>query len=742
MTSSAAGARPGPPSRWRRELTLVALRPDGPGTLGDLARVLGQATGAEGAILWEARSGPDGATTASMLCRWLDDPVPPEPHCVARPDPVTDLAFRVRSLALPADLSGDPPSLFGLPVAAAMPVDDADGATGVLGVLTLLGADELSDDAFDVAAELVEILPELYDTLRERQTLALVHACNTILHDADVESPDQPLHPERLREYLEHVCRLVAQALECAEVAIFLQETHVADDRYPLFASSGPLHQGRALDASAGESVSPAETAPPRTQVARVEGPLLEVPLLSGKQVWGLIRCIRASGSPLHFTSSDLPLLRPVAAAVAQYWRSWLHRKTILAENNSWLQLATGISRLNRLLADELRGNAGWDPRREKRFGEEALRIVQDVVPGLTQVVLSRAEPADGSASRLVPVSSIGEGRPASPVGPGPTLAERALRIGLQMSTINPAELAREGAGPDVGWLLCTPVGVGDQVYGVMTATGPAGELPANSAQVCEILADQLGLYRHLQEAWQVLQASVRSQAETMEDLKHQLVSPLRTATDRTDRVIHSGRFDTRAEAELKAVRGLCRKASRVAMSAGVFAALSKGRQPTAKTELLGVDDLLRLLIAGADDAQVLSDRRRGITFQVDRDSVRQLGRRLVDVDASFLQQCVGNLLDNAGKYGYKNTCVRIGAEMPGSHLAIEVTSTGIPLDPRDATRCLQRNWRGESARNTTGEGSGIGLWIVDHLMRSMNGTVQLCPEADTTTVRLVLPLA
>jgi len=266
--------------------------------------------------------------------------------------------------------------------------------------------------------------------------------------------------------------------------------------------------------------------------------------------------------------------------------------------------------------------------------------------------------------------------------------------------------------------------------------------LPANSAQVCEIVADQLGLYRHLQEAWQVLQASMRRQAEAMEDLKHQLASPLRTATDRADFVIRSGRFDTRAEAQLKAVRGLCRKASRVAMSAGVFAALSRGQQPAPKNELLGVDDLLRLLIAGADDAQVLSNPVLGITFQVDRDSVRQLGRRLVDVDASFLQQCLGNVLDNAGKYSYSNTCAGVGAVVTGNHLAIEVSSTGIPLDPGDTARCLQRNWRGDLARNTTGEGSGIGLWIVDHLMRSMNGKVQLCPVGDTITVQLVLPLA
>lgn len=736
MTPFAASRTLGAPSRWGRELTLVALNPDGPGTLADLTRVLGQAAGAEGVVLWQARSGPEASTTTSVFCRWLDDPVPPEPPCTATPDPVTGLAFRVRSLALPTDLSGDRPSLFGLLVAAAMPVDYVDGSAGVL---TLLGADELSDDAFDVAAELVEILPELCATLRERQTLALVHACNTILHDADVESPDQPLHRERLREHLEYVCRLLAQALECTEVAIFLQQTHTADGRYPLFASSVPFGRDGALDAS---PVRASDAAPPRAQAVRVDGPLMELPLRSGNHMWGLIRCTRAQGSSLHFTSSDLPLVGPIATQVAQYWRSWLHRQTISAENDSWRQLAAGISALNRLLAKELSGNAGWDLRREMRFCEAALRLVGDVVPESTRVVVSRAEPTSRSADRLVPVSSVGEGQQASPAGIGPTLAEHVLRTHCQSWATDPDELVREGVGPDAGWLLCTPVGVGDQVYGVLQATGPAGELPANSAQVCEIVADQLGLYRHLQEAWQVLQASMRRQAEAMEDLKHQLASPLRTATDRADFVIRSGRFDTRAEAQLKAVRGLCRKASRVAMSAGVFAALSRGQQPAPKNELLGVDDLLRLLIAGADDAQVLSNPVLGITFQVDRDSVRQLGRRLVDVDASFLQQCLGNVLDNAGKYSYSNTCAGVGAVVTGNHLAIEVSSTGIPLDPGDTARCLQRNWRGDLARNTTGEGSGIGLWIVDHLMRSMNGKVQLCPVGDTITVQLVLPLA
>ena len=59
-----------------------------------------------------------------------------------------------------------------------------------------------------------------------------------------------------------------------------------------------------------------------------------------------------------------------------------------------------------------------------------------------------------------------------------------------------------------------------------------------------------------------------------------------------------------------------------------------------------------------------------------------------------------------------------------------------------DRLRCLERSWRGSAARNSIGEGSGIGLWIVDNLMRSMQGRVEVVPTGNVLTVGLVLPIA
>jgi signal transduction histidine kinase len=719
-----------------RDLTRAALDPGRPGTLGDLVRVVARATDSRGAVLWEAPDEPRGDLTLSVLALWVGDLPPDAVGRAVAADPITALALGTQSLVVPEDVGGTPALVYSEPVTAAVPIEYTDGGRGVL---TLLGGGELSSDAFDTAVELVEILPELCSAVRERQTLALVNACNTILHDADIESPGQPLSRERLGEHLSRVCDLVAEALHCAEVSIFLEEPNDQQSDYRLLAASAGACRG-----SHAQTTEPVDLV--RSGLAEGDEPLMEVRLFCGGTVSGLLRCRGSSGPPHHFTESDLALLHPIAAQVSRYWRNWLQRRAIRDENDSWRGLAEGMTSFNKLITEKL-GGGGRDRRHAQQVSEVAVQIVRDVVAESTGATVFRATQTEDGTVGLVPEASAGAGSRTAPipVSGGPV---RVLRSRMQHSTTDAVELSAERVAAGSGWLLSTPIRVGEQVYGVLEAVGPDARLPANSAQVHEIIADQIGLHRHLQDtlghlhdARQRLEVARRTEAEAMEDLKHQLVSPLRTAASRAELVLTSRRFDPRAEGQLKAIRGLCRKASRVAMSAGVFAMLSKGELPAPKLEPFGVEDMLRTLIAAADDAQVLGDPRRGITFDVERDTVRRLERRLVDVDASFLQQCVGNILDNAAKYAYRNTRVCINADVTTTVLTIAVTSTGIPLTARDAQRCLQRNWRGDVARSTTGEGSGLGLWIVDNLMRAMRGHVLVEADADRTIVRLALPL-
>jgi len=712
-----------------RTLVGAALDPDGPGTVHDLVRTFAQVTGSRGVMLWEAPDGRCAPGGLSIVSLWLD--VPSSGSVLdadIAADPVTALAFVSRSLAVPDDVPGRSTALLGLDVTGALPIDYVDGRRGVV---TLLGAGPLAA-VFDTVVELLDVLPELCSTVRERQTLALVKACDTVLHDADVESRERPLLRSQLAELLSDVCGFIAFELHAAEVSVFLEDPTQLPGRYAVFAHSDGADAIEPCDPRQHTCIAVDPT--DRTGFDPATGaPFMEVRLLSGTHVNGLVRCLGADGPPHHFTTSDLALLRPVAAQLSRYWRTWLHRWALSAENESWRRLAAGMTSLNKLVAEEL-GRTSGDNGQEQRVADLAAHIMCKIVPESAAAMVYRTCRENG-VTELVPVAHTHDGRGAAPS----RLAEETVRGHHQLTSV-----------PDdgTGWVICTPIGVGQRMFGVLETSGPAAVVPPNSAQVNEIIGDQLGLYRHLHDtlgslhdARNRLEAALRTEADAMEDLKHQLASPLRTAASRTDSVLRGGRFDGRVEAQLKAVRGLCRKASRVAMAAGVFATLSRGQRPVSKPERIGVDDLVRLLIAAADDAQVLGDPRRGIRFEVERESVRRMGRRLVNVDTSFLQQCIGNVLDNAAKYGYESTRVDIRADVGPTHLTLAVASTGIPLHPAELPHVMQRNWRGDTARSTTGEGSGLGLWIVDHLTRAMGGRVLIDACAELTTVRLVLPL-
>lgn len=722
---AAAGPRSG---GALRALTTVALG-DPPGTMAEVAAVLGRATGSRGVVLWEApRAGPLEVGALSVLCAWRSSGATPVPD---RADSVTREAYGTRTLAL---ASAGGPSLLGLAVDAALPFEFPDGSGGVL---TLCGAETLDGSAFDAAAELLEVVPQVLTVLRERATLGLVNACSDILDSAEVESGSEPLPRERLAGYVEAVCARVSQAMAGLEVSLYLEEPG-CEGRYGLLAGWPAATRDRSTSLEAGDLALPG---------CLTGGQHVDQPVTSGTHLWGVLRCTSPGRPPNTGVTgyccgqADLSVLPPVAAQLARYWATWLNRRALSEENRSWRDLATGITDFNEVLADALRrgespSEDGWT------VDEAALRVAAAVVSHASGATVFSAAPV-GKHKRPSLVVTARSGNPEDDSARH-RLAEQAYRSGLQM-----AGPAATGVGGEDRWMLSTPIRVGHQSYGALTAEGVGMEPPANSAQVYDILSDQLGLYRHLARTMsqltttqRELQANLTAQAEVMEDLKHQLVSPLRAATDRTDLVLRRGRLDSRTKRELAAARGLCRKASRVAMSAGVFAALTKGQRPTARNELLGAGDLQRLLIAAADDCRILSNPELRRSFEVDRTSLNALGKVLVQADSSFLQQCFGNLLDNADKYSYPQTEVLIAAGVTDRQLRITITSTGVPLAAEDRGNCLERSWRGPEARNSTGEGSGIGLWIVDNLMRSMRGRVEVQPTGHVLTIGLVLPTA
>jgi signal transduction histidine kinase len=710
----------------RESLACSASRPG----LRNLIRIVTEAVGGTGGLLWEQAAATEAQP--SLRAIWIDRPV--QLASLRGPDPATAASFESHSLVLgPHPEAG---SIYGgLPVWAAFPLQ---GRNGRLCSFTLLGQGDLAL-TFEVAVDLLELLPDLYDLVREREAMVVIHRCTDILRQADRPSATPAVDEAQLSRQFGEVAGLLARTLECRYVSIFLGRGAAQPS---LFASSdegAPAQSWASILGRVGRSGHPEIQHADMSGLGH--GSVVAMPLMASGSNLGAIVCSATAGSPTRFSAADLDLLDPVAAQLAQSWSNWLHRERLAKENDVWRQLAAGITTFNKVLSEQLGKRAASNSVVLNGAGRIIEQVVADRVGSDVRL------PVSAEDRTLAPFPLRGRPGVANHCQASGPLGDGVFRGRRQRATDDPAALAREGLAPPARWLVTTPIRLSDHVYGVLDIFGSADSVPPHCAQVAEIVADQLGLFMHLQRTMEKLQsaradlqATIRGQADSLQDLKHQLNSPLNTAISRVEAVLKNGQFDRVAEYELKKVRGLCRRAFRVVTSAGVFALLSTDQDPAMRFDLLGIEDLLPLLIANADDAQTLGDPARSIKFTVDRESVRAIGRGLIEVDRSFLEQCVGNVLDNAYKYSFAGTSVRIEGAIDDDFI-LSVTSVGLRLTPEDARRCVLRNWRGDAARHSTGEGSGLGLWIVDRLMRCMSGDVRVVPVDDTTTVRLRFPV-
>jgi two-component system, OmpR family, heavy metal sensor histidine kinase CusS len=228
---------------------------------------------------------------------------------------------------------------------------------------------------------------------------------------------------------------------------------------------------------------------------------------------------------------------------------------------------------------------------------------------------------------------------------------------------------------------------------------------------------------------------------QIFEDLQHQIKSPITQAHIRSQIALRDGESVEQFREQMRAIRGLCGKARQITMRIGLFVCLTRGNPIQLNTKVLAHDDLMKMLLETTDDNQVMIEPARQIRYSIDRDSFDSLKSCEFVADQHLLEQVVRSILDNAGKYSYPNSVVSVrGGLTQTNDFYISIANQGIPIHPYQIERCVQRGWRSEEAKSTTGEGSGLGLWIVNNIMRAHGGELKIAPTTaeGITDIRLI----
>jgi two-component system phosphate regulon sensor histidine kinase PhoR len=109
---------------------------------------------------------------------------------------------------------------------------------------------------------------------------------------------------------------------------------------------------------------------------------------------------------------------------------------------------------------------------------------------------------------------------------------------------------------------------------------------------------------------------------------------------------------------------------------------------------------------------------------------VNQVPDLAVRADVDRLEQVLGNLVDNAIKYGGANCTVTVGGNArEGGHVEVSVQDNGPGIPPEALQRVFERFYRVDKARSREQGGTGLGLAIVKHLIQSHGGRVWATSE-------------
>jgi PAS domain S-box-containing protein len=110
-------------------------------------------------------------------------------------------------------------------------------------------------------------------------------------------------------------------------------------------------------------------------------------------------------------------------------------------------------------------------------------------------------------------------------------------------------------------------------------------------------------------------------------------------------------------------------------------------------------------------------------------------------VDPVRLEQVLGNLIANAGKYGQPEKEILVELTASNSDYEVAVVNRGVGIQSTDMPKLFQRFWRSDTTPSGSNHGLGLGLYICKGLVEAQGGRIWAdSTPGETTTFHFTIP--
>ena len=254
------------------------------------------------------------------------------------------------------------------------------------------------------------------------------------------------------------------------------------------------------------------------------------------------------------------------------------------------------------------------------------------------------------------------------------------------------------------------------------------GELSAQEMSVAQTLADVATAY--------LLNAQARqAKTEFVAMVSHELRTPMTSIAGFVE-LLEDGAGGALTADQEAFVEAIHRNSDRLRTLANDLLIVSSLEAGTFSAQHGSVDFAQPVAAVQAALQTVIASRQLEVTFEVPAEPV------MILADARGLETMVSNLMTNALKFTEDGGWVRCRLEVVAGKARLEVSDNGLGIPESEQPSLFTRFFRSSTAQEHAIQGSGLGLTIVDSIVKSHSGEISVVSaHLRGSTFTVTLPL-
>lgn len=228
------------------------------------------------------------------------------------------------------------------------------------------------------------------------------------------------------------------------------------------------------------------------------------------------------------------------------------------------------------------------------------------------------------------------------------------------------------------------------------------------------------------------LETSFRRERQFTSDVSHELRTPVAVILSHCEYLLDQNSLSPDVRQELQIIEAKARGMAQMNAQLLLLSRADQNRQPL-HFEPVHLTELLEIILEEQEAAA--AEKQIELRSELAPDVT-------ITADETMMIRLFENLLTNAIRYGREHGWVLVTMTASGGHAEISVKDNGIGISKEHLPHIWERFYQVDPSRTDSRQGAGLGLPMVQWIVRAHHGTIQVHSlEGIGTEFSLCLPL-